>query len=948
MPGPPTPLRRLVRGARIHGSSVATIVAWCTVVVFALGATGSALLGRSTFAATDLLTTVAPWAGSGGEAVGNPWPADTIDVVTPKLVLLKDALLSGTVPWWNPYVAGGAPFAALPDTGLGNPLAWPWLVLPDSYAPGVVKLLEIAVAVAGMALLLRRLGLSRSAQAVGALAFVSSGFMIAWTGWPQTRVAALVPLLFWAADRAVRLRRARDCVPFALVLAAMLLGGFPAIVGYAAYALVPYAVARLWEERAPLREWVRASAVCAGGALLGAGLAAVQLVPFAANAVTTINFERRAQDAGMHLDWSALATALVPDALGEVSDPLWGASNPVERFSYAGAAVLVLCALTLVVRTRRPVSASVLGYVAAGVGVCAALVYGGVLLGSVQDLPVFGTSFIGRLRVVLGFFLAICAAFGFHALERFRGARTPEDVSQDDALDKEETRARRGGRALRIALLLLLVLGGALVVRAALLLAPHEALPQVRSEVVVAVALLVAGAGAAVAARWLPGPTARTAALVVLPVLVAAQTLTVVGSWWPRSEVETFYPRTATHDFLDANLGSDRYAATGLTMMPGTGSLYQQRSATGHAFHTDEWLALLVSADPDAMRSPTYSVLHPSAAGSPVLDRMAVAYLVDDPAAWLPGDLDASSPMTGTTDLEPGTSILSAPVADGLRGVRVDLAAGIDLGSRSGSTLVVSVLDASGDVLTRTGTDVTATSDPTSLWVALAVEDRPASEQVRIQLELEDGRLAALPVDADGQWVANVVRADDGLTVVHAGDATVYARAGALDRIRWSSDAVVVTDSTQRVDLLASGTLAPGTTVLSTAGDLPDLDPGASADVEVSQDGYQRIAASVDATGAGLLVVADSRRPGWSARLDGEPVALVEADHAMSAVAVPAGTHVVELVYETPGLRAGAAVTALALTAVVALVVPAWNDGRRRRQDVRVTDQVEPEPGDPR
>lgn len=373
-------------------------------------------------------------------------------------------------------------------------------------------------------------------------------------------------------------------------------------------------------------------------------------------------------------------------------------------------------------------------------------------------------------------------------------------------------------------------------------------------------------------------------------------------------------------------------------MMPGTGSLYQQRSATGHAFHTDEWLSLLEAADPEAMRSPTYSILHLSAAESPVLDRMAVTYLVDDPTAWLSGELEASSPMAGSIDLATDASILSAVVPGGFRGVRVDLAAGIDLLSRETGTLVVSVLDTSGEVLTSTSTDVTPTADPTSLWVALAVEDRPATEQLRLRLELPDGRLTALPVDADGQWVANVVRSDDGLTVVHTGDATVYARSTALDRIRWSSAAVVVSDPAERVDLLASGILDPGTTVLDADQDRPELDAGAVADLHVTEDGYQRISVAVDATGSGMLVVADSRRPGWTALLDGVEVPLVTADHAMSAVAVPAGSHTVELVYRAPGLRAGTVTSALAAIAVAALAVPAARDRRRRGQGTRIVD----------
>ena len=319
--------------------SVPTVVAWASVVVFALVGIGSPLLGRAVFLGTDILARYPPWAASGmGEGTAtNNWIGDTIDFFVPQMSLIKHSLLGGDLALWNPYVVGGAALGALPDSGLFSPVSWVWFLVPDSYAPGAAKLVEIAVAVAGMALFTRRLGLSSAAQAVSSLVFVSSGFMIAWTNWPQTRVAALVPLLFWATDRAVCQRRWGDALALAFVLASMLLGGFPAIVGYAVYGVMGYAVVRLVSLRASAVEWLRAAGLGISGAALGVGLAAWQLVPFAVNAISVVDFSSRAQATYMHLAWSALSTAVVPEILGGVAEPSWGGSaNPIERFSYLG------------------------------------------------------------------------------------------------------------------------------------------------------------------------------------------------------------------------------------------------------------------------------------------------------------------------------------------------------------------------------------------------------------------------------------------------------------------------------------------------------------------------------------------------------------------------------------------------------------------------------------
>lgn len=52
---------------------------------------------------------------------------------------------------------------------------------------------------------------------------------------------------------------------------------------------------------------------------------------------------------------------------------------------------------------------------------------------------------------------------------------------------------------------------------------------------------------------------------------------------------------------------------------------------------------------------------------------------------------------------------------------------------------------------------------------------------------------------------------------------------------------------------------------------------------------------------------------GWSASIDGQPTKIYPANIGFMAVAVPAGNHAVRFAYRTPGLKTGAAVSALAL-----------------------------------
>jgi len=907
---------------RFH-PSVSTIVAWASVAVFALLGIGSPLLGHTVFLGTDILARYPPWVtyGFGDGTVSNNWLGDTLDTVVPQTVLLKHAVLSGNLALWNPFVSGGTALGALPNLGLFSPVSWVWFLVPDTYAPGAAKLVEIAVAVVGMALFTRRLGLSSAAQAVSGLVFVSSGFMISWTNWPQTRVAALIPLLFWAVDRTVCRRRWIDAVAVALVLASMLLGGFPAVVGYAVYGVLGYAVVRLLVLRAGPAEWGRAAGVGMGGAALGAGLAAWQLVPFAANAISVVNFASRAQTSDAHLDWSALSTAVVPGILSGVADPLWGGSgNPVERFSYLGAGTLVLVGAAFVVRSRRPTVRAMNLYAIVAAGLCVLLVYGGgPVLALVQQFPVFSNSSVARLRVMLGFFVAVCAGYGFHQIQ----APVPF---------LEELRSISGRRAwvllatrwIAVGLSAIVI---AVLVRETLYLAPAGAIDQVREGTVIA-AGLVALCGLAALLAWL-APSRRwvSVAGVIIPVVLAGQALSVVSSWWPKSPLTSFYPTTATHEFLQRNLGSERYITVGQTMLPGTSSMYQLRAANGHAFQTSQMRALLEAADPKAMLSPTYSVTSLAGLNSPALDRMAVRYGVAEPGADIPGSQEQLGHTTSTAVIHSGGSIMSRPFQAGIRGVVVDLPRGLDV--RGDGGLRVSVVAQDGKVLASTTRTLPATSASTKAWVALAAGDIRSGVSARVKLEGLGTPSLVVPIDSNRSWVVRLVRGQDDLTVVHAGDATIYQRMSAASRFRWASDDRVVADEQARVSLLSSGRVKATTVVLQRAADARDLNGSSKASVRVVADEGDDLKVAVNAGGSGYLVVADAMSAGgWTATVDGRASPLVPADEAFSGVYLGPGRHVVSLEYAAPGLRLGSAISA---ASVMVLLLGGAGTAIRRR-----------------
>ncbi len=180
-------------------------------------------------------------------------------------------------------VSGGGPLASVPDLGLLDPLSLPYLILPLWLAPAFVVLLSFIAAVGGTFLFLRLLRVSRPASMLAGLIFATSGFMVMWANWPQTRVAALIPALFWAIERLIQRVRLVDVVLVAVVLASMIFGGFPAVTGLRPSTSSPGTSpsASILRHRFALSTWVRTTvALAALGVVLGVMVTAVQLLPF--------------------------------------------------------------------------------------------------------------------------------------------------------------------------------------------------------------------------------------------------------------------------------------------------------------------------------------------------------------------------------------------------------------------------------------------------------------------------------------------------------------------------------------------------------------------------------------------------------------------------------------------------------------------------------------------
>ena len=109
---------------------------------------------------------------------------------------------------------------------------------------------------------------------------------------------------------------------------------------------------------------------------------------------------------------------------------------------------------------------------------------------------------------------------------------------------------------------------------------------------------------------------------------------------------------------------------------------------------------------------------------------------------------------------------------------------------------------------------------------------------------------------------------------------------------------------------------------------IPSLQPGGEGEsAQIVLDGLHRVEIEARLTAPGLLVLADSFYPGWTATVDGEPAPIFATNHLFRGVPLPAGTHRVVFRYRPVSVLAGAATSLAAAAVLVGLAVSC----RRRR-----------------
>lgn len=897
------------------------------LLVFGLLAVGllrGGLRGDHAVLSRESIQNSLPWGAVLDQVPRNRFLSDQARIYYPYLLEAARVYAGEADALWTSRGGGGQPFLGNITSSLFHPLtllaaAFPWAAMHR--VPTVQGILVLTLSAFFTWLFLRRRSLSVPAAAFGAVAFGFGGHQVLWLQYALSHTLLALPFTFWAVERVVEDRSARRRAVLTLGWALLVFGGHPETGFVSGLVAGLWALWRLWD--------AHGRPLVIGTALLGLALSAVQWVPF---------LEYASQSHGMALREDEAARML-----GGAS---FGASAVLAVFLVAAAALLrastsrglgrrlaAVAACTVAIVMARRMGTAVAGAVIAlpelygspvvPDGLVGGLVRGGVYTGA-EDFPGLNAGYAGVLApalLALGFFCGVGggfvrffawtslalwgAAFGLPCIEGLvdlvpglaqvgstrllgpvgfltacGGAMVLDRLC---APDTPPGVLRAMGRIASTSVLVLVVTwivlsmpvdphGGRTIV-ANLRSPPHTQVFDGRRPILVCFDLPEDADTLRVqldAMRLWSGPAQATAPDAPFVLQVAAQRIEE-----GRHRLVVEYERDGvTHVLADQPLAIRRARSLSLRdALAAAASLALLGWLVGAPRRRGPWVAVLVAAGDVLSFADGYNVTTPAAELYP--PTATVAFLRGQPPPF--------RIFTEGTILPPDTQFV----------------AGVD------------------HLLSYDNLGF----ERTSKWmryVPMDIDHFASFSFSRDSVDYASRRFDALDVEfvlTDPSTDLSDVR---GMELVHESETRIWRNTDNLGRA-WVVPSWMDLETEPAERLLAAD---PGEVALLEGEGPSSL--GGRGTVHAVRHAGSRIEVDVQADGPALLVLAESRAPGWEARVDDGPfVPTRRAFVAWQAVEIPAGSHRVEFRYAPASVFWSAIVSgAAALLTLVLLVRP--------------------------
>jgi len=900
-----------------------------------------------------------------------------LDVFTyfyPYKAYAAEAIRSGSLPLWNPYLFMGAPFLANIQSAALYPVNLPlyWLSVPKMVSCSAVLHLFLGGAFAYL-FARRALGLSPWGSLAAGLTLALGGFLGAQAEHPnQLNVLVWLPLMLFLFHRSYGSRRAVYPVLTALVIGLQFLAGhtqssYINLVALACYSLfLPLSVPSGRDREKPsmpqtARSIARSLALLALVVALGLCLAACQLLP--TYELSTLSIRSEGLPYRQAVSFSVSPAALHRSLLPNLSDDVFS-----EYVAYVGILPLLLAAVGIL-RGRSSPQRVFFAFLA--------------VLGLVLALGVYNPLYYVLYRLVPGFSLFRVPARWLYlyvvGMSLLAGLGFEELVSLSRPLTRPARWCALLGLALAVAVVCLIVLEPP---SATVILYWVAALT-------FGVALLYFGLRRQRGALFL----ALVVSLLITELFLASRFQAYDRATSPqafssmRTSVAHLLTDTSVYRFLSYSDGKfdpgdlqeiQQLLGTQLSeeavydylvtakqkeiLAPNVPLLYGIQSVDGYdggvlplAAYV-EWQRLLLPEDEVSIDGRLQGRISEMPEAW-LLNLCNVKYVLTDKTydVWVDGvyyDLSHRAVLGGSEPIELTIGDLPTFPATAL-GVVSYLIDGEDIAQDS-VVAVITVTDETGHSRSfelRAGADTAegrcTTSSPqhrearvvghwrddpsgNDYYTLLEWEETLHPRQIQVRWVAKTGQLRlrglTLIDQRTGTHWALVVSTDGRYRLVHSGDVKIYENLDVLPRAFVVHESRFFPHEEQLLQAMQDHSFDPGEEVLllGEASRTESLGEHSGDEVRLVSYEPERVTIEAHLGDPGYLVLTDAYYPGWRAVVDGQAAEILRADYYFRALLLPEGEHRMEFVYDPPSFRLGVALSGVGLICLIGCLAWPW------------------------
>jgi len=377
-----------------------------------------ALLSGGVVLPGDLIFSWYPWArvAPSDFRSSNPILTDPVTIFHPWRIFTLHSAPPGEIPLWNPYVGGGAPFLGNGQSQILFPFNLLYYVLPFHLASTLSLVFVLFFAGLFMHAFMRHAGIGRFGGIVSALSFMFSGTMILWLQFPLGFAAMWAPAIFLACERIIASIKVKDIGILAIPVGLQLLAGHAESSFLCLGSALLYTLFGAYLQRQESGRALRIILYFALGTTLGAGLAAVQILPFYEYLVLSHAYRARGSVEWYFLQPEFIVTNLIPNFFGNpVAHNYWHTLwnyNAING-AYVGSVSLLLALMAYFNKRQR--SRAIFFYALALLSFAVVYKVPGVYEAA-RAIPFLGLMDTTRLLFIAAFSLSVLAGFGADAL----------------------------------------------------------------------------------------------------------------------------------------------------------------------------------------------------------------------------------------------------------------------------------------------------------------------------------------------------------------------------------------------------------------------------------------------------------------------------------------------------------------------------------------------------